>query len=498
MDKRNPKYTANLSIQKVEHFANDRSTIHVSHVTSNERAKTVGIFWDLQNCCVPKGKSVLELVEKIRKTFIPEDSEFELKTFACVCDTKKESQMTIKDLNSGTVSILHVDADAKNAADEKIKGLMDEFVKDAPTGSKVVLISSDVNFSDKLSHFKNKCKLQVALVHEEKANPALLQHATQTFRWEDLTHDLSDRSGYLDTSDPILIIDGYKISSSSDKEKIKLELEILTQPWKGKVQPVGNKFTIVSLDDKNNLESAKNTINGKTVLGQIINVALLEESCYKTAVEKQINANKQGVSETKLSKNERKGSAKRDTQTNLLDIASESASVCTTLVREGCAKKGAQPIPSTVENAVRGFGLFWDFESCSVQPGQISITLQTILHRFCLAEFRLIENLCVCDVRQQPDLILKEMADCQLKTVHSIENPSDTMKNCLLDFNAQCGVGTKVVVISGKPEELRLTDMKHNKKVYIVLIHNIENPTICLDLFATQHLMLSELFQPSD
>lgn len=48
----------------------------------------LGIFWDIENCQVPKNKSASSLVHKIREKFAKDYREAE---FVVVCDVKKES-----------------------------------------------------------------------------------------------------------------------------------------------------------------------------------------------------------------------------------------------------------------------------------------------------------------------------------------------------------------------------------------------------------------------
>ena len=62
--------------------------------------KPVGVFWDIENCCVPKGKSALRIIERIRERFFVDCKEVE---FICVCDINKESESSIIDLNDGQV-----------------------------------------------------------------------------------------------------------------------------------------------------------------------------------------------------------------------------------------------------------------------------------------------------------------------------------------------------------------------------------------------------------
>lgn len=60
----------------------------------------IGVFWDIENCQVPKTKSATSVVQRIRELFYKEYREAE---FIVVCDVKKESSQIISDLNDAQV-----------------------------------------------------------------------------------------------------------------------------------------------------------------------------------------------------------------------------------------------------------------------------------------------------------------------------------------------------------------------------------------------------------
>ena len=62
----------------------------------------IGVFWDIENCTVPRGKSASAVVQKIRKEFFSGKREVE---FMCVCDINKEKKEVIEELNKAQVSV---------------------------------------------------------------------------------------------------------------------------------------------------------------------------------------------------------------------------------------------------------------------------------------------------------------------------------------------------------------------------------------------------------
>ena len=68
------------------------------------RSGVVGIFWDIENCSVPHGKSAGAVAEKIRALQqVEQRREME---FVVVCDVTKEQEEVVNDLNAVQVSAL--------------------------------------------------------------------------------------------------------------------------------------------------------------------------------------------------------------------------------------------------------------------------------------------------------------------------------------------------------------------------------------------------------
>lgn len=68
-----------------------------------ENIPPVGVFWDIENCSVPSGRSAGAVVQRIRSRFFQGHREAE---FICVCDISKESKAVIQELNNCQVSTI--------------------------------------------------------------------------------------------------------------------------------------------------------------------------------------------------------------------------------------------------------------------------------------------------------------------------------------------------------------------------------------------------------
>lgn len=61
----------------------------------------LGVFWDIENCQVPKHKSASSVVWRIRELFYDAYKEVD---FVVVCDVKKENPQIVQELNDAQVS----------------------------------------------------------------------------------------------------------------------------------------------------------------------------------------------------------------------------------------------------------------------------------------------------------------------------------------------------------------------------------------------------------
>lgn len=104
-----------------------------------ENLPPIGVFWDIENCSVPSGRSATAVVQRIREKFFKGHREAE---FICVCDISKENKEVIQELNNCQVTVAHINATAKNAADDKLRQSLRRFANTHTAPATVVLVSS--------------------------------------------------------------------------------------------------------------------------------------------------------------------------------------------------------------------------------------------------------------------------------------------------------------------------------------------------------------------
>ena len=149
-----------------------------------QQTPPLGVFWDIENCHVPSGKSALSVCDKIRQqSFCLKHSE---RQFAVVCDVTKENRQVLEELDKAQVDIVHVPANKKNAADEKLKQLMRRFadIHRSSAGARIVLISGDRDFAADLADYKRRMLLSVILLHTNNCPADLLLAASEHYNFQ--------------------------------------------------------------------------------------------------------------------------------------------------------------------------------------------------------------------------------------------------------------------------------------------------------------------------
>jgi len=155
---------------------------------SSPATNYIGVFWDIENCQIPRGKSPLLICKKIRDLkFFKGYKEIQ---FAVACDAARESAYILDDLSKAQVDIFHVNSSSKNAADKKLKVLMRRFVNLHGSNSRIVLISGDGDFTDDIFDIKTHKDVEILVVYPHKASDALKSFAHNTISFADLVSDV--------------------------------------------------------------------------------------------------------------------------------------------------------------------------------------------------------------------------------------------------------------------------------------------------------------------
>ncbi|KAJ3614821.1 hypothetical protein NHX12_018391 [Muraenolepis orangiensis] len=231
-----------------------------------ENPPPVGLFWDIENCRVPSGRSAATVVQRLRSRFLEGHREAE---FICVCDISKESKTVIQEVNNSQVTIAHICATAKNAADDKLRQSLRRFAETHAAPATIVLVSSDVNFASELSDLRHRHGFQVILVHGTHASPALLQHAHHRVSFQEITDDLplclpikSQPSLHL-----LYVHNLPVVSAKSLRSALKHRLRRLSDNCGGKVVGVSRGTAVLRFGSPDAAERASKRMENEDVFG---------------------------------------------------------------------------------------------------------------------------------------------------------------------------------------------------------------------------------------
>uniref|UniRef100_A0A5G2R6F1 Meiosis regulator and mRNA stability factor 1 n=1 Tax=Sus scrofa TaxID=9823 RepID=A0A5G2R6F1_PIG len=233
----------------------------------------IGVFWDIENCSVPSGRSATAVVQRIREKFFKGHREAE---FICVCDISKENKEVIQELNNCQVTVAHINATAKNAADDKLRQSLRRFANTHTAPATVVLVSTDVNFALELSDLRHRHGFHIILVHKNQASEALLHHANELIRFEEFISDLPPRLPLKMPCHTLLYV--YNLPANKDGKSISNRLRRLSDNCGGKVLNITGCSAILRFINRDSAERALKRMENEDVFGNRIIVSFTPKS----------------------------------------------------------------------------------------------------------------------------------------------------------------------------------------------------------------------------
>ncbi|MEQ2191733.1 hypothetical protein XENOCAPTIV_001868, partial [Xenoophorus captivus] len=237
-----------------------------------ESIPPVGVFWDIENCSVPSGRSAEAVVQRIRSRFFQGHREAE---FICVCDISKESKAVIQELNNCQVTVAHINATAKNAADDKLRQSLRRFADTHTAPATVVLVSSDVNFASELSDLRHRHGFQVILIHGNHTSSTLLQHAHRHVPFQEITADLPLRM-LVKSQSSFSLLYVHNLPIICDKtlqNAVKLRLRRLSDNCGGKVQSMAQGSAVLRFGSPEAAARARKRMDNEDVFGYRISLS---------------------------------------------------------------------------------------------------------------------------------------------------------------------------------------------------------------------------------
>ncbi|CAA7022470.1 unnamed protein product [Microthlaspi erraticum] len=162
-------------------------------VEADLAAAKTSVWWDIENCEVPKGCDANRIAQNIRSVLLKSNYTGPL-TINAYGDTSLIPFSVQQALSSTGVSLNHVPAGVKDGSDKKILVDMMLWAMDNPAPANIMLISGDRDYSYAL-HKLGMRRYNILLARPEKASEPLIAAAKKVWLWtSSATVDLPNRS----------------------------------------------------------------------------------------------------------------------------------------------------------------------------------------------------------------------------------------------------------------------------------------------------------------
>lgn len=225
----------------------------------------VAVFWDLENVQIPKNKSVSNVVQKVRNTFLMNYVE---EDFFVVCDVSKEKKTIIDTLVLCNCTVIHVPSMAKNAADYKLQTLISKF-SCRNIGGSVLIISSDVNFLWVLTEARYKYQNRIIIMHKKNVNDAYLKVANEVVDFDEFVNELPN--AVVETNPPNVSFQ-IEITNLPNKKQavLKNDLERLADNSGGKVKEITGGRAVIKYTTPESAQRGAKRLHDEKIRGKKI------------------------------------------------------------------------------------------------------------------------------------------------------------------------------------------------------------------------------------
>lgn len=230
-----------------------------------------GLFWDIENVRVPRGELATDIVRSIRN-LVTSRSWIEIDFFVA-CDVYNQSSGLMRSLDLIGLTIIHVSNNVKNAADEKLKKLMTEFVNENGHNEiAIVLLTGDYDFATTLRGFKRNHNVTIYLIYSEGLSQNLVDCVDKSFSINSFINPNGNkpRQPYKQSIplswEPWLVqITGYPLHTRN--AEIVAEFRKKAQNQNGKFAEIQRGTVWLSFNDKADALKISNELNGRTFKG---------------------------------------------------------------------------------------------------------------------------------------------------------------------------------------------------------------------------------------
>uniref|UniRef100_H2Z5V2 Meiosis regulator and mRNA stability factor 1 n=1 Tax=Ciona savignyi TaxID=51511 RepID=H2Z5V2_CIOSA len=167
------------------------------------------------------------------------------------------------------VNVIHVNAVAKNAADDKLRQSLRRYAQTHIAPATVILITGDCNFTSEVSDLRHRHKYFVVLIHPVNASKALVEAANTAVSYEEFVADLPVVYASKDSvSEQHLLVSN--LPSYVDVGMIRGKLKQISENCGGKVINVMPPTAIIKFSTEELARRALKRLNGEMVHGNKI------------------------------------------------------------------------------------------------------------------------------------------------------------------------------------------------------------------------------------
>jgi uncharacterized LabA/DUF88 family protein len=145
----------------------------------------VSIFWDYENCCVPKGVPGYQVVRVLRQYLQQQVPSLVIRDFIAIGNSQGLNSNTQLELEESGVTMSQVSSSKPNASDIGILGAIMKLIYFQKPPYTIALISGDRDFS-KILNFLESVHFNVILIHADNISEVLRNSAKHTIRWRGL------------------------------------------------------------------------------------------------------------------------------------------------------------------------------------------------------------------------------------------------------------------------------------------------------------------------
>lgn len=239
-------------------------TMYKEDASTQTSNMITGIFWDIENISIPKRISIPHLIQMIRHKFIYTSSLVE-QEFTIVCDVHKESKSLTSQLAAANITLVHIPAISKNAADSKLEALMRKFVQTFDIPVTIVLISSDVNFTPILTELKYRNRTKIILIHNGTANSNLIHLAEEVFVFKDLLENVPAARPENTLQEKTYKIELSNLPPDANRPLLKKQLSKLYENTGGKLLELRDTIAVIKFRTQEEQERGLVRMNGQRI-----------------------------------------------------------------------------------------------------------------------------------------------------------------------------------------------------------------------------------------